>query len=355
MYAIDSLGNVATFISGTVGLSNPNAIVFDENDNLYVLNADGGFLSKFDANGSLLNLNVMSGLSTPQGLAIHPTTGIVYVSDDSGVIYQVDEVGGNHTIYADTQSTTEGGLVFDNAGNLYLSAYNAGNILKISTGDQQVSLCVAGISQPRGLTFDPSSNIVVTSFDTGQILTFNGCQTYTEGTISGYVYDSSNPPNPLSGINVNLIDVNVEEIVANFCTLADGSYTMIVPFDQPMIAIAGGHYGSCGNPSTYAFEFYDNVNDGDFADHLVVTAITPTVNGIDFTLEAGGTIRGTLYDSDTGQPIQNYAIETDFPAWGDDICTDALGQFEFTGIPFDAPFKIRATGRGLLHKYHTLY
>ena len=61
VFQIDGSGNVTIFIPSATGLSNPNAIAFDASDHLYVLSA-GGFVSKFDPAGNLVNLNLATGL-----------------------------------------------------------------------------------------------------------------------------------------------------------------------------------------------------------------------------------------------------------------------------------------------------
>jgi len=62
--------------------------------------------------------------------------------------------------------------------------------------------------------------------------------------------------------------------------------------------------GYVNNQRIYVRKYYDNVSDQSSATPVTVTA-PDTITGIDFTLEQGGAISGTVYESDGTTPIAN--------------------------------------------------
>lgn len=102
---------------------------------------------------------VSSGFTTPWGVAIHPTTGDIYVSDAGttvNVINKINPATGTVTLYAGiagAASTIDGdvsvarfssprGLAFDENGNLYVAQTGSGAIRKISADGTTVSTLV---------------------------------------------------------------------------------------------------------------------------------------------------------------------------------------------------------------------
>jgi len=192
IFHIDFYGTAAVFIDETVGLQNPNAIAFDSANNLYVASA-GGFISKFDLNGGLLDLRVADGFDVPQAVVVDEANGRLFISDFSGQIYQIDLSTGNSAVYVDIFRTgSQGGLAMDADGNLFYSAYEHNEVLRIDAVSQNVTVCLSGISQPRGLAFDASGWLYVTSYDTGEIYRVADCAppiTTDEGLISYWNFD----------------------------------------------------------------------------------------------------------------------------------------------------------------------
>ncbi len=78
--------------------------------------------------------------------------------------------------------------------------------------------------------------------------------------------------------------------------------------------------------------FYDDTPAWDLATAVTVTA-GATQSGIDFILAAGGTISGTVYESDGVTPVANlhvYAVDFDTGAWMAGANTDANGYYTLT-------------------------
>jgi sugar lactone lactonase YvrE len=176
VFRVSGTGIPQVFIDSDVGLENPNAIAFDASDNLYVANAGSGFISKFDAAGMLIDLELATGFITPESIVVDDNAGVLFISDVSGKIYQVDKNTGSKSLYVETFEFTDGGLARDSEGDLYLSAYDDGVVLRIKASDRSVTTCLSGISRPRGLVFDAAGRLYVTSYDTGQIFRADKCE-----------------------------------------------------------------------------------------------------------------------------------------------------------------------------------
>jgi|GEM_PF-6758647 len=164
----------------------------------------------------------------------------------------------------------------------------------------------------------------------------------TMGTISGYVYDESN--NPLQGIRIQVLGEDGYQGDVG-CSGVDGSYSGSIPLNISYRVFAGGQHGSCGNATTYAFEFWNETFDANNAPRLLPTTQTPDFTQIDFTLELGGTVTGVVVDSQTNNFLNNLAVvvEFGFLNWGMGECTDGVtGIYEVGGLPFDLPFKVSA-------------
>jgi tetratricopeptide (TPR) repeat protein len=169
-------GSSAVFVTADIGLNNPNAIAFDSGDNLYVVNHGSGNVAVFDSKGELINLELARGINEPQAIVIDENAGVLYVSDRDGNIKQIDKMTGSYTTYASTNSRTEGGLVADEQGNLFLSAINFDSVMRIDFTDQTVSVCLSDIAAPRGLAFDSRGILYITGRESGKIYRVIGCQ-----------------------------------------------------------------------------------------------------------------------------------------------------------------------------------
>ena len=197
------------------------------------------------------------------------------------------------------------------------------------------------IDQATAINLDetrPTANGVDFSLDANQI---DGILA-DMGTVSGTVTDGTDP---LEGIAVTYLqDDGYQEFLG--CTDEFGVFSGPVPLDVDFTVYAGGHHGSCGNPEIYAFEFWPETPGPDGATRLHLTAAAPTEPDIDFTLETGGTVRGTVLDG-ADNPLLNMDMGMSFGftsvGWGIGICgSDTDGSYEFDGVPYDLPFKVSA-------------
>jgi Streptogramin lyase len=208
---IDTSGNITTFagsgISGSTdgqGLSasfnNPYGIVFDQADNLYVVDNlnkkirkidPSGYVSTFAGNGTASLIDgkgTDASFNEPTNIAID-SSGNLYVSEYGSSSIRKITPDANVTTFAGTgsrgsnngQGTSASfdrpyGLVFDSSSNLYVGDYGNHVIRKIdpsgnvttfagimdSSGFSDGQGTSASFYGPVGLTIDPQGNLYVT-------------------------------------------------------------------------------------------------------------------------------------------------------------------------------------------------
>ncbi|MCI0519861.1 MAG: carboxypeptidase regulatory-like domain-containing protein, partial [Chloroflexi bacterium] len=86
-------------------------------------------------------------------------------------------------------------------------------------------------------------------------------------------------------------------------------------------------------PAHLAIQYYDHTPIHNLATpvHADQGGLT---TGINFDLQPGGTISGTLFDAASGLPLANHFVTLDFNGGGMGQCTDANGQYTFVNVPY---------------------
>ncbi|MBN2238494.1 MAG: carboxypeptidase regulatory-like domain-containing protein [Dehalococcoidales bacterium] len=148
------------------------------------------------------------------------------------------------------------------------------------------------------------------------------------GTISGTVTDSTQTP--VQGINVFASDVGTMMTKGDAMTDQDGVY---------VIRVTPGDYRVRAAPASsdqhYAGEFYNNTLNFNEATSVTVTLQTDTPN-INFQLEPGGSISGTVISQDTQLGIGGVSVtgdQQDGVGFGIAV-TDGDGNYITYGLPY---------------------
>jgi outer membrane protein OmpA-like peptidoglycan-associated protein len=89
----------------------------DDNDNVYVANRGSGTVLKITPAGAVSTY--ATGLTSPCGIEINRTTGVLFVSDGNGDIQSIPSGGGAPTRFLDGSCAVQGQLAIDAVGNLY--------------------------------------------------------------------------------------------------------------------------------------------------------------------------------------------------------------------------------------------
>ncbi len=120
---------------------------------------------------------IATGFTWPQDIAVDPS-GNIFVADSNSVGWATDGVykftppstlGQPYTksLYYKVANPTH--MVLDSSQNMYLSAYNAGQILKIPPGGASSSVYASGLYDPEQLAFDGSNNLYVAQNWSGSV------------------------------------------------------------------------------------------------------------------------------------------------------------------------------------------
>lgn len=297
------------------------------------------------ARGSGLQSELFDDVACPFGC--DPTTGTpVHVQlggTSGGIDFALDELGsisgmvtstGAPAPYVDIEVYRKDGSSFDPVGSTYTD----------STGSYQVAGLPSGTYALRTNDYDTYINEVYDdvaccslSAGTPVAVALNAAVTGIDfdldrlGNISGTVTDAATG-DPVSGVDI--------EIRTPTGGWIDWAYTD-----------ASGHYTSGGLSSgTYAVHtelyyyssYFDELYEelpcpGRSCDPSLGTPVPVLINtttpGIDFTLDLGGAISGTLIDS-AGNPITSYEVDAydDTGSWVADAYTDSTGVYRFPGL-----------------------
>jgi DNA-binding beta-propeller fold protein YncE len=125
------------------GLKNPESVAYAPKQNvLFVSNVDGkpdqkdqkGFISKVSpSNGSIIELNWITGLNAPKGIAISNNNSKLYVSDITDLV-EIDIANGKIIKRFNAPgSAFLNDVVSDNQGNIYVSDTITNTIYRIDT------------------------------------------------------------------------------------------------------------------------------------------------------------------------------------------------------------------------------
>jgi DNA-binding beta-propeller fold protein YncE len=144
---------------------------------LFVSNVDGkpdqkdqkGFISKVSpSNGSIIELNWVTGLNAPKGIAISDNNSRLYVSDITDLVEIDTDNGKIIKRFNAPGSVFLNDVVSDNEGNIYVSDTITNTIYKLdtnakdnSTSSLQVWLQSSQLNGPNGLHVDNNKNKLI--------------------------------------------------------------------------------------------------------------------------------------------------------------------------------------------------
>ena len=296
------------------------------NYRVQVFVGDQGFAGQFYDNQTdwvlADSVAVTSGATTPSIDFSLSTGGSI-----SGTVYGADGTTpiANADIWADSYDCCGGGGGARSASD---GTYTIGGL---AGGDYRVQVFVrgqnlAGQFYDGETGWDDATRVTVTTDLTTTDIDFTLA---SGGSISGTIYQSDG--------TTPLANADVWADTYDCCggngtrSASNGTYTIsgLAPGDYRVQVSASG--------GTYAGQFYDDTNDWDDADRVTVTAST-TTSGIDFSLDAGGSISGTVYQSDGTTPLANvdvWANTYDCCGGGNGTRTASDGTYTISGLSSD--------------------
>ena len=144
------------------GLHGPEAVAFDANGVLYVVNEGGGkgtTVSKF-APGSTTASATLIGLSQPLALAFDGS-GNLYVANGMRCTVSKFAPGATTPTATLTGLNRASALAFDAGGNLYVANERGNTVSKFAPGGTAPISTLTGFRWPSALAFDKSDNLYV--------------------------------------------------------------------------------------------------------------------------------------------------------------------------------------------------
>lgn len=146
------------------------------------------------------------------------------------------------------------------------------------------------------------------------------------GTVTGFVYGPDGAT-PLNNRRVSWSASNYDTV--SRCTGADGSYTLPdVPTNNSFVVNVDGDSDCLSGPAPYFDKSYNG------GQRFFFDAGSPPMTDINFTLEEGGTISGTVRRSDGTTPIQGaylYFYDSTYSYQGY-AATNASGQYTSSAL-----------------------
>ena len=175
------------------GLSNPCALAFDANGNLYVANlgssVSGTTVSEF-APGAATPTATLTGLTGPDALAFD-ASGNLYVANETNYFgTTVSEFAPGSTIPTATLTGLSNpyAMVFDASGNLYVANHNNSTVSEFAPGATTPTATLTGLFSPLALAFDASGDLFV-------------CNANTMNTVSEFAPGATTPTATLTGLS----------------------------------------------------------------------------------------------------------------------------------------------------------
>jgi sugar lactone lactonase YvrE len=155
-------------------LKTPESVLYERTENvLFVSNIDGkpdekdgqGFISKVSPiNGTVIELNWVTGLNAPKGMALSSDSSKLYVSDITDLV-EINIVNGQITNrYSAPGSAFLNDVVSDGQGNIYASDTGTTATYKFDSSNipsLQIWLQNTELNSPNGLYVDNSTNKLV--------------------------------------------------------------------------------------------------------------------------------------------------------------------------------------------------
>jgi hypothetical protein len=277
-------------------------------------------------------------------------------ADDAGHVAVIGTISG-HVYEADNSTPIENATVSAEAldgsggGEAITDALGYFQIMTLAVGDYRVRATATSHADEyydeAGLNGENATPVPVTSdADTGNVnFTLD-----PGGTIAGTITDADTHL-PLEGIVVEVRN----GIWAGACTDSSGQYTLTgMPFDMDIVIGAESRStGWCTTSALYPAEFWQEVASQDAAVPVQVSAGSPALTDIDFTLELGGTLAGNVFESDGTTPIPsaNVHFEDMDTGAGWDAQSDGAGAYLSVVLPA-ANYRVRASATGYADEYY---
>lgn len=190
----DGAGTDAMFAFNKEGWYRMMGIATDDNGNVYVADPGNACIRKIDSVG---NVSVLAGFpgstGTDDGKGPTARFGIPYgvATDAAGNVYVADPGRAIRKITPDGTTTTLGNAIAEawniavdkTTGKVYYSSVGAGNVIEMKPDGSSQEI-ISGINNPGGMNFDKAGNLYVSAYGDQTILQFKA-GTWARSVIAG--------------------------------------------------------------------------------------------------------------------------------------------------------------------------
>jgi streptogramin lyase len=258
-------------------------------NNLYVgdFSSGDGSINYFNATTGafLLNTTVPGNTMSFPGQMANGPNGNLYVADAAGAVDVFNPTTGAYlTQFGSSQLVSPAGLVFDSAGDLYVSDSSGGNgsVDEFDASGNYLGQPIApgaeGMSYPNALTIGPDGNLYVADEGNGDIYEFN----LSTFVLSVFATDAGAALNLVFGPNGNLyVMSSLNGGTVDVFNGTSGDY--ISAFGDTSTALGGGALGMAFGPDGNLYVADSNGVDivdgttGDVTGNFISVNNNPTV------------------------------------------------------------------------------
>lgn len=139
-----------------------NDLAADASGNLYVTDMFANVVYKIEpaAGNKVTAIASDEALGKPNGVTIHPKTGaVVVVGWENGLVNEIQPDGSLKPV-ADPGAKNMDGVFYDGAGNLWVSSYTGGKIVKVAP-DGKATTVAEGLTTPADIGIDAKKGLLL--------------------------------------------------------------------------------------------------------------------------------------------------------------------------------------------------
>ena len=138
-----------------------NDITADRDENLYISDMTANIIYKIETKNGNKVSEFCRGeeLDQPNGLAFDPKTGDLLVAAWGGKFLSIDK-DGKISFFLEEKKVGLDGIDYDDAGNIYVSSFQEGEIYKI-TPDKQITIYKKGLKTPADISVDRKKGLLL--------------------------------------------------------------------------------------------------------------------------------------------------------------------------------------------------
>jgi sugar lactone lactonase YvrE len=167
------------------GLSNPQGVAVDAQDNVYVADTADNAIKEWSAGAQQAVTIVGAGLSGPNAVAVD-RLGNVFFADSGNNAIKEWSATAPHAVSVVTAGLNDpSGVAIDAQGNIYIANTGSNTIQQWNVTSQQMTTLVAGLNAPLGVAVDAHGNVYLSDSGNHAIKEWNAATQNVTTLVSG--------------------------------------------------------------------------------------------------------------------------------------------------------------------------